>query len=200
MWIVVCLWFLKKVFWGIFGNASSESTNRKHKPPAGASALLLMRGFPGQFAVKAFWVSRWRFTGFFLQSSSATKNPFQWAYEDFRLLTSRKVNFNQCFHSTIEDLFMPKDLGFGCLLIRKCDAELLNQVCDSLHPTWVAAQRGCIIGTNPVRNCSLVLAGREQRVDGVHPFSLPELRLACCFQICRFLSVQCVMEAGVYPL
>lgn len=58
-----------------------------------------------------------------------------------------------------------QDLGFECLLISKCDTELLNKVCDSLHPAWVAARRGCIITTNLVRICSLVLAGREQRVE-----------------------------------
>lgn len=93
-----------------------------------------MKGFPGQFAVRAFWLSRWRFTGFSFRAAFTSQSSFQWAYKDLSLLASRKVNFNSCCHSATEDLFLPKDLWFGCLFISKCDTELLNKVCDSLHP------------------------------------------------------------------
>lgn len=55
--------FFKSIL-GHFGECFSRVTKQKTQLPLGASVLLTMRGFPGLIAVKAFWVSRWRFKGF----------------------------------------------------------------------------------------------------------------------------------------
>lgn len=153
---------------GPCGNAASEPANTNHlqEPPCCFSGELFLESLLRKPCGFLGWGSQ----DFPLQ----LRAPSDGLTKDFSLLMSRKVNFNEGFHSPVEDLSMPKDLQSGCLLIRKCDTELLNKFCDSLHPAWAAARRGCIITSNLVRNCSLVRAGWKGAEGGAQLLSLPE--------------------------